>query len=168
MERYDAETAEVLIFTLKDGLFSAVAHDLKLKVTRFRIELDETSVRAEFDADSLRVVTAMKDHVEHRAGLSPALFPQIEKNAAQAVLESRQFPTITFASTEVTPHEVQGVLTLHGQARAIRGKRVASGAEFSIDQRDFGMQPFSAMMGTLKVKPEVRVTVTLRTARPNV
>ena len=31
--------------------------------------------------------------------------------------------------------------------------------EARIDQRDFGIKPYSAMFGTLKVKPEVVVTV---------
>jgi hypothetical protein len=32
-------------------------------------------------------------------------------------------------------------------------------AEFRIDQRDFGIKPYSAMLGTLKIKPEVVVRV---------
>jgi hypothetical protein len=46
----------------------------------------------------------------------------------------------------------------------LRGKRTGTTAEFSFDQRDFGLKPYSAMLGTLKVKPVVRVKVTLPTA----
>ena len=53
MARYDASNAKVQVFTFKDGLLSAMAHDLKLEVTRF--ELDSEGVST-FDAGSLRVV----------------------------------------------------------------------------------------------------------------
>ena len=62
MARHDASTAEVLVFTFKEGLLSPLAHDLKLRVTRFSLEVAETSdsVAAEFDPRSLVVLTAMK------------------------------------------------------------------------------------------------------------
>ena len=55
MPRYDASSAKVLVFTFKEGLLSAAAHDLKLEVTKFTVDVEGTSVRAEFDATSLRV-----------------------------------------------------------------------------------------------------------------
>jgi hypothetical protein len=87
MPRYDASSAKVLVFTFKEGLLSAAAHDLKLEVTKFTVDVEGTSVRAEFDATSLRVVTPMKDGRENDGSIPRALYGQIEKNAATAVLE---------------------------------------------------------------------------------
>ena len=64
-------------------------------------------------------------------------------------------------STQVTPTEVVGKLTLHGVTREIRCTRSGELVEARLDQRDFGIKPYSAMFGTLKVKPEVVVTVRL-------
>src|SRR5688572_22210663 len=58
---YNASNAECLVFTYKDGLLSAVAHDLKIRVTDFSLTVDEAQdeVSGTFNAGSLRVVNAM-------------------------------------------------------------------------------------------------------------
>ena len=63
MPTYGPRDAEVLVFTFKHGLLSAMAHDLKLRATSFEVEVDEEHrrVRAKFDPASLRVVSAMRD-----------------------------------------------------------------------------------------------------------
>ncbi|NBS71148.1 hypothetical protein EBT31_19910, partial [bacterium] len=55
--------AECLVFTYKEGLLSAVAHDLKIKVTDFEIVIDEASdsISGTFNATSLRVINAMSN-----------------------------------------------------------------------------------------------------------
>ena len=53
MARYDAYNSECLLFSFKDGLLARLAHDLKLQVERFSIEVDDTAhqIKATFDAD---------------------------------------------------------------------------------------------------------------------
>lgn len=168
MARYDSHTAEVLVFTFKEGLLSAAAHDLKLRVERFTLDVEGDRVTGEFDAGSLRVVTPMKDGAENPGAMPRLMYGEIEKNAAKDVLHASKHPTIRFESTRVSDAEVVGRLTLHGQTKEVRGRRVdANGqraVEVTFDQRDFGISPFSAMLGTLKVKPEVRVRVTVPSA----
>ena len=41
MALYDASNAECHIYTYKEGVLSAIAHDLKIKVTSFRIDVSE-------------------------------------------------------------------------------------------------------------------------------
>lgn len=159
MARYDSSSAEILVFTFKEGLLSAVAHDLKLKATRFTLEVEGDAARLEVEAASLRVVTAMKDGVELPSAIAPSKFAEIEKNAFGEVLETKRYPLIQFVTTQVTETEVVGKLTLHGQTREVRGRRSGQSAEFRVDQRDFGMKPFSAMLGALKVKPGLTVKV---------
>ena len=159
MARYDASSAEILVFTFKEGLLSAVAHDLKLKATKFTLEVEGTTAKLELDARSLRVVTAMKGGVEATSAISASKFGEIEQSAADDVLEVKRFPFIEFVSTQVSQTEVVGKLTLHGQSRDVRGTRNGNSAEFRLDQRTFGIKPFSAMLGALKVKPEVTIRV---------
>ncbi len=154
MPRYDPSNASVHVYTFKDGLLSAVAHDLKLAVTRFSIEHEGGVVRARFDADSLRVVTPMKDGAPSSGLLPAALYGEIEKNAREAVLDARRFPQISYEGGELS-----GRLSLHGTTRQVQGVRRAQAIEFRVDVRDFDIKPFSAMLGSLKVKPEVLVSV---------
>lgn len=164
MARYDAARVEILVFTFKEGLLSTVAHDLKLKIGRGSIDVDEQQLRCELEAGSLALVAPMKDGQENPGAIPKLMYGEVEKNAHKDVLDVKRFPTISFVSTKVTASEVVGQLTLHGQTREVRGRRSGDSAEFSIDQRDFGIKPFSAMLGTLKVKPVVTVKATLRSA----
>lgn len=160
MARYDASTAEITVLTFKEGVLSAVAHDLKLNVSRFALEIDGKIVKLAVEADSLRVVSAMRDGVESSA-LKAHSFAEIEDTVRTKVLETSRFPTIEFVSTGVMDTEVVGVLTLHGQTHEVRGRRSGTSAEFRLDQRRFGIKPYSAMLGALKIKPEVVVRVTI-------
>ncbi len=159
MARYDASSAEIVVLSFKEGLLSAVAHDLKLKATKFTLEVEGHSARLELEAASLRVVSAMKEGVEAPSMLSNSKFGEIEKNATHEVLQSQRYGLIQFVSTEVTERAVVGALTLHGQTHEVRGTRSGNSVEFRVDQRRFGIRPFSAMFGALKVKPEVVVVV---------
>ncbi len=165
MTRHDARSAEVLIFTFKEGLLSPVAHDLKLEVTRFSVELDAKTARSELESSSLRLVTAMVNGVEAPSALPGFARSQIEKNLQNAVLETRRYPSVTFQATRVTLTELEGQLTLHGVTKPVRGTLRTEPtrwvAEFTLDQRSFGITPYSALFGTLRVRPEVQVRVTV-------
>ena len=169
MSRIDPESAECLVFTYKEGLLSAVAHDLKLRVTRFSIDVDDEhrAIDARFEAASIRVVAAMRDGAEAPAALGEADRRKIEQNLAADVLDAARHPEIRFTSRSVTPdgdgYRVEGDLALHGQTRHITLRTRAEGgrqiAELTLHQPDFGIKPFSAMMGTLRIKPDVRVRI---------
>ena len=66
MIEYDASSAQCLVYSFKEGLLSKLAHDLKHRVTRFSVRVDEQTraVEAEIDARSLRVECVMNDGVE--------------------------------------------------------------------------------------------------------
>lgn len=168
MAKHDASTAECLVFTFKEGLLSAIAHDLKIQVTRLSLQIDDATmaITAELDARSLRVVNAVKDGQDDPHSLSEADKNKIAGQIVDEVLHSNQHPVVRFESTAVTPlddggYDISGNLTLHGVTRPISTRtRVENGrqvAEVQIHQPDFGIKPFKAMLGTLKVQPDVRV-----------
>jgi hypothetical protein len=160
MSRRDAE---VFVFTFKEGALSALAHDLKIAVTRLELDATEDTVTATFDAHALKVVCPRKDGRDNPGVLPTMLYGEIEKNIVKDVLESSKFPQVKFQSTKVSADEVIGQLTLLGVTREIRCKRSADGTvEARLDVRDFRIKPYSAMFGTLKVKPEVVVSVRLK------
>jgi hypothetical protein len=163
--------AECLIFTFKEGLLSKVAHDLKLRVTRLRVALDpaEPSVSAVLDARSVRVECVMRGGREAAGVLSAADKRKIDAAIAEDVLHSERFPEIRFESAQVRRREgeveVLGTLHLHGRSRALvllaRREDDRLVAEVELSQPDFGIKPYSAMLGALKVQPEVRVRVSV-------
>lgn len=163
MARIAAGSFEALVFTFKDGLLSAVAHDLKIKIGRATLDLEADRVQFECEAASLTVMTAMKDGVESASTLSSSMKAEIERNLVNDVLNARKHSAIRFESTALTDTSLTGRLTLNGVTHEVRGTIRREGtrriAEVKIDQRTFGITPYTAMFGALKVKPEVVVRV---------
>jgi hypothetical protein len=176
MPTYDAQSADCYVFTFKEGLLSAVAHDLKLRVTSFRLEIDPSgpAVQATFDPTSLRVVCTMRHGAEVPGTPSDSDKREIERNIVREVLEAERFPEIRFASSSVTPegngHRVRGTLHLHGRSGELEFLAGAEGedrvAEVRLHQPDFGIRPYRAMMGTLRVQADVIVRVRLPSYTP--
>lgn len=172
MPRYTQNEAEALIFTFKDGLLSKVAHDLKIRIDRFSLEIDPASSRitAEFDPTSLTIVNAVHDGVEDPKALSDADKEKIAAQVQKEVLETDKHPKASFTSTQVVRrpdggYNVTGDLTLHGSTRPLSAETRVEGnrqvAVVELNQPDYGVVPFKAMMGTLKVKPVVRVRISI-------
>ena len=169
--RLDPSTADCLVFTYKEGLLSAIAHDLQIRVQEFAITLDDSAwhVEARFDATSLRVVGVMRDGVLHPDELGEADKHTIEQNIVQDVLQADRHPDVRFTSTvaEARGDElaVGGTLALHGETRSlvVLVRRDSSGwtAEVRLHQPDFGIRPYRAMLGTLRVRADVVVRVTI-------
>jgi len=169
--KYGSENAECLVFTYKDGLFATMAHDLKLRATRFNLEVDDVSkaIEATIDAASLRVVCCVQNGEEKNDVLSEKDKRAIQRKIVDEVLHAHEHPQIAFVSTEVEEsglgYEIKGTISLHGKKTPIEVSAVKNDsnttAEFSLHQPDFGIKPFSAMLGALKVKPDVDVRVSV-------
>jgi len=168
---FTAADADCRVYTFKEGVLAAVAHDLMLRVERFSVVVDEERgcVNASLDAASLRVVTAMKHGREAPELLASHNFEKIEENLRNDVLEVRRFPKVEFRSSALTPegegYRVEGELQLHGRTRSLRCMALREGdvwrAEVELHQPDFGIRPFTAMLGALRVKPLVTIVISV-------
>lgn len=162
---------EARVFTFKEGLLSAVAHDLELAVERFRIEWDQarTQVTATFDLTSLRVLHPVVHGAPSPGTLSRRDLDKIEDNIGKDVLHTARNREARFTSSSVAAvgegFELRGSLALSGRTEDITAHVRKEGArwvtEVALDQRRWGITPYSAMMGTLKIKPEVKVRVSV-------
>jgi polyisoprenoid-binding protein YceI len=170
MPKYDQGQAECLVFTFKEGLLSKIAHDLKIAVTRFSVDLSPGAVRAEFDTSSLRVLAAMKDGKENPEALSDADKSKIAEQIAKEVLHADQHPSAVFTSRAVTGrpdggYSIDGDLSLHGVTKSLHAETQLEGnrqvLSLELHQPDYGITPFKAMMGTLKVKADVSVRLSV-------
>ncbi len=94
------------------------------------------------------------------------------------VLDTAQYPTATYAITAITPldkqvmgapgnYQVDGKLDLHGVKRPVRFRAKVERdetketfrvrGEFSLLQTDYGITPYSALAGLVRVKNELRI-----------
>ena len=171
MATFGAEIANCHVYTFKEGLLSVVAHDLKLRIEKFSLDInvEDGAVTATFDPSSLRVVCAMKDGSEVQGALTPKDCRYIEASIVKDVIDIRKYPQIVFTSTKVDASQgvrvVEGILTLNGQDRPIKSQVLKREGllitECTLHQPDFGIKPFSAMLGTLKIKPDIKVVVSM-------
>lgn len=169
--RWGPTDAAVEVLVRREGLLAAVGHDLRLAVTRFDVELSDgrDAVRARLEAGSLRVVAAMRDGRDLDGAFSAGDVRKIEQALATEILEAQRFPEITFASTRVTPTpeglHVEGLLRLHGVERGLSFDAVRRDggfvAEVSLHQPAFGIAPYRAMLGALRVRADVTLRVRL-------
>lgn len=181
MAQFDASNSECLIFTYKEGLLSAVAHDLKLRVTRFEITTSTPvpgasgstaplPVSAIAWCSSVQVVNALKDGQETPSALSERDKQKIQATLQDEVLESRRFPEVRLVGTAMPEanggYRLAGQLTLKGVSRPISAqlRDTAAGyvTELTLHQPDFGIKPYSAMLGALKIKPAITIRVETR------
>jgi hypothetical protein len=156
---FDAAAVDCRVSVFREGLLTSFGHDVTLKVTNLSLEVgDDDRIIADFDTSSLRVAT----------DVSASDRKDIEKNARK-VLEPDKYPKIQFRSVSVVREEdrarIEGDLTLHGVTNPISVEARDDGARWNativLDQRKFGIKPFSAMLGGLKVKPEVEVEISV-------
>jgi polyisoprenoid-binding protein YceI len=150
----------VTIHVGKAGLFSGFGHTHTVLAPVERAEIDPEKMAATImvSTKKMRVVDkdiSEKDRAEIQADM---LGPK--------VLDAHQFPQIVFRSSRIEsagPHQyrVAGTLELHGVRKEL-SFHVAGGPEHftgttRLKQTDFGIQPFSAGGGTVKVKNELEL-----------
>ncbi|MGV1037642.1 MAG: YceI family protein [Candidatus Nanopelagicales bacterium] len=93
---------------------------------------------------------------------------QIRTNALSSLREG-DFPTVTFSGTDLVAteagYDVAGELTIAGVTKPLiavvtttdEGDHWRVATEVTVKQTDFDVAPYSAMMGTLKLRDEVEV-----------
>ncbi len=162
------EASVVRVHTYKGGLFGRFGHEHDIRAHAFSGTViydarDPSASHADVSVrtDRLLVVPASDS----------SDIPEITKAMREQVLHVDRFPYITFTSAEVTAHDstvhIRGDLTMVGRTRRVAmdltlqrtpdALRVRG--SFTVKQTDFGIRPYSAAMGTIKVKNEITFVV---------
>jgi polyisoprenoid-binding protein YceI len=154
--------------TGRSGLGRSAGHDLTIEVTRWSGEAVVDLGDAAASAVTVEAEPASFEVVEGHGGvmaLTAADRIEILKVVRDKVLHTRAHPVIRFRSTGVTgvPEEftVTGELTSQGVTRpltvhaGISGDRLTGGA--TVVQSHWGIKPYSALFGQLRVADEVRI-----------
>jgi polyisoprenoid-binding protein YceI len=170
----EPDNGTLTVKVYKEGMAAKMGHDLTFeasdwsgKVTVDAENLSAASVQVTIDPSSLEIVNA-------EGGAKP-LSDKDRGDIAKNITKTLGSSEITFESTEVsgTPPRlsVKGNLTISGRAKPVTldltvGDDGHASGQTTIVQSQFGIKPFSAMMGALKVKDSVTVEfdVTLPTA----
>ena len=156
---------ECRLFTFKEGALSALGHDLALRASRWSVDLrrESRTVTARVVAASVEVVCARRHGADDMDALSSGDRAKIERTARSEVLRVERFPEVLFegAWTGDHPSAVDGSLTLCGVTKPIQvavsrveGRVVCTA---TVHQPTWGITPYHAMLGALRVQADVRV-----------
>lgn len=165
---YGPDSATLAVRTKRGGAAAKAGHDLLIHVTRWEgtLEVGEdaqpTGATLSADATSLRV----REGSGGIQTLSDDDKANIETTIDDDVLERRD---IEFRSTRVEPGadgrlSMEGELTLAGKTKPIAfdltvGEDGHVSATAVVTQTRWGMKPYSALFGTLKVLDDVEVSL---------
>ena len=162
MPTFGPENATLTVRTKRQGAASKAGHDLLIEVTSWSATLGEQSITLTADPSSLRVLEgtggmmALGD--DDKAGIAQTIEDEVLKGTP-----------IEFRSTSVEPGPgtVTGELELAGRTRPITFELATSedgriSGTATLKQTDWGMKPYSALFGTLKVADEVEVEIDAR------
>ena len=168
----DPSSGELLIRTATAGPAAKMGHRLTIAMRSWEGSVqwrDTSPVAAELTVavDSLEVLGG-------EGGVTPLTAPEraVARSNALKSLDAKKYPQIRFASDEITRtgegYRLSGTVEIHGTERpqtvdvtvTDKGDRWSMSARVPITQSDFGIKPYSLMMGALKVADEVTVEFT--------
>jgi len=161
--RFGPANATLSVQTRRGGAAAKAGHDLLLEVTAWNgtltIGADGAPTAAELTADA----TSLR--VQRGTGGMKALDDEDKANIHQTIDdEVLERGEVAFRSTAVVGDRVEGELTLAGRTRpltlelSVAGDGSVNGSA-TVKQSDWGMKPYSALFGTLKVLDEVEVSL---------
>lgn len=163
------DSGTLQVKTYREGMASKVGHDLTLDVTKWdaTVTIDQggslSSLELNADPRSLTV----RDGSGGAKALSDKDRTEIPKNIDDKVLGGQP---ISFRSTEAQLAEEGGTLSASGEL-TMAGDTHPVSAQLSVapdghvtgtiplTQSDWGIKPYKAMMGALKVKDQVEVVI---------
>ncbi|MBS1791635.1 MAG: YceI family protein [Acidobacteria bacterium] len=161
------------VFVPKTGLLSGLAHDHQIGIKSFtgKVVVPESgasggSLELNVDTTSLVVLDTKPSEDDKK---------KIQSNMHNEVLESAKYPKASFKSVAVSDLKqtggetynftLNGDLTLHGMTKriaipvslTINAEQLRATGKYTLTQTDFGIKPYSAAGGTIKVKNEITV-----------
>ena len=160
------EDGTLTVTTARKGAASRAGHDLRIEVTSWQATLelgDQPSMTLSADSRSFKVregtggVKSLDD--DDKANIEQTIDDEVLKGSS-----------IEFRSTGVAVDgervSVHGDLTIGGRTQPIAFDLLHSGGRLAgsavVNQPSFGIKPYSALFGTLKVADDVTVSIDAR------
>ena len=165
----DATSGELLIRTGVAGPAAKMGHRLTIAMRSWQATVQwrgqqPASAELVVDVDSLEVVSG-------EGGVTPLTGPEraVARSNALKSLDAKKYPQIRFTAEEITAtdggYRLAGTLEIHGKTRPLevdlavadRGGQWEMSLSTPVMQSDYGIKPYSLMLGSLKVADEVTV-----------
>lgn len=180
--------SEVRILVYRSGKLAKLGHNHVIRSHDLSgvVTLPEDPTQARFEI-RMPVAPLAIDEPESRATEGPDFALPVDDNARQGthrnmmkteVLDGDHFPTVTVRSESIKPggskgdFEVTFAVELRGQTHElaapvhveVQGESLSARGEMTVKQTDLGITPFTAAMGALAIKDELRIKFDIHAA----
>jgi polyisoprenoid-binding protein YceI len=159
------------VFTFKEGVLSAVAHDLRLHVDQFAITLEGEAVTAELDLKSIHLDGPVRDGVVNTDEYDAGKRADVEKAMHEDILHTNANPKSRFTGRALPQGDgfkVSGDLDLCGKTAPLAFDVSNAGgiykAAFEFQPSRWGIAQYKAMLGAIKLKDVIRIEIALTDA----
>ena len=164
----DLLPGDLHLWTSREGALAAVGHDLVLGVGQWQISRHGDQVEARVDSTTVRPLGARIAGEVSPARLSRRDLASIQESLHRAVLCTQTHPEAWWRGTATPTREgvrLDGVLHLCGQAHSLVLTGVPAGTRLRVTgtvvPSRWGIRPFRALLGTLRVADRVGVQATV-------
>src|SRR5215468_10146280 len=166
------DRGRIILRTFRDGLAAQAGHDLTIEATRWSgvLAVSEDLSPADLDVRIDMSALVVRDGTGGVKPLTDRDRREIAVTARKA-LGADQHPEAVFAADSFRPAaggggEIGGTFTLRGQARPLRVQVKQTGtdryhAEAQVIQSDYGIKPYTAFLGALRVRDAVDAEIEL-------
>jgi polyisoprenoid-binding protein YceI len=159
--RLGPDSGRLLVRTTRSGLGRKVGHDLLIEATRWSAEASAERLEVTVEVDALEI----REGTGGVLPLSDSDRSEIKKNLRK-ILDVGRHPVITFVATDLKdPLDVTGELTIKGVTRPLTIRSVQEDGRLRgnvrFAQSTWGIKPYSAFLGALKLADEVEVSFDL-------
>jgi polyisoprenoid-binding protein YceI len=170
----DGSDGDLLIRTGVDGPAAAVGHRLTLAMRDWQATTRWNAAR--LVGAMLTVEVGSLDVVRGEGGVTPLSGPEkilVRRNALRS-LDAKRYPRITFEANGIDQtddgYRLTGTLTILATSREQvvdvrtddQGTNWWLSSDTTVRQSDFGIKPYSQMLGALKVADDVVVSFTAK------
>ena len=164
------DRGRIILRTFRDGLAAQAGHDLTIEAIRWSGVLDVNDDLSPADLD-VRIDMGALVVRDGTGGVKPLSDRDRREIAvtARKVLASDRHPEAVFAAAGFEPvagggGEISGTLTIRGEARPVKVRVTQAGddryhAEAQVVQSDYGIKPYTAFLGALRVRDAVEIAV---------
>jgi polyisoprenoid-binding protein YceI len=167
-QEFGPGSGRLLVRTGRTGLGRRAGHDLTIEVTRWSAEALVDAADPASSAVSAEIEVASLEVREGAGGVKPLTDSdraEIGRTMREEILDAASHPSIAFRSTKVagSPESftVEGDLTIMGQDRPVTvHAQIVDGrlrGHAIVVQTSWGIKPYSAFFGALRLADEVRV-----------
>ena len=170
--QFGPDQGRIILRTFRDGLAAQAGHDLTIEATRWSgvLGVNEDLSPANLDVRIDMGALVVRDGT---GGVKPLTDRDRREIAvtARKVLASDRHPEAVFAAAGFEPEaggggEISGTLTIGGQARPLKVHVTQTGAdryhaEAQVVQTDYGIKPYTAFFGALRVRDAIDIAVDL-------